>query len=274
MKILAIGCLHGKVPSALKTFCEKNKVEAVLCCGDLAEESEIRNFEFQNWGKIGEHVNKGLSYQSIVNAVIGKLKWKEMQNKAKERGMHVIKELAKLDMSVYWIHGNHDDSLGKKSLRKVKYSDRKTIKIGKLKILFWSNYTGASSKPHIAKKDNVSSIRWNQIAVLANKRRAEVFDAVRKTKPDVIVVHEPPYDTEFDLVVNEKSPMNGVHIGDAMMYEVIKDLKPKMVICAHMHEHWGTTKLDKTIVICTGYGHDGQAVLLDLPSLKAKKVQI
>ncbi len=274
MKILAIGCLHGKVPHGLKQFCEKNKVSAILCCGDLAEESEIRDFQFQNWGKIGAHIAKGLSYQSLVNKLLGKSRQKEMQNKARARGMHVMQELANVGIPVYRVSGNHDETLGKKSMKNVKYSNEKIIKFGKIKILGWSFYVGAASKPHLVKRGEVSKVRWDKIALKARKLREKTFQLVAVAKPDIILTHDPPYDTEFDLVDNPKSPMHGTHVGDAIMYEVIKDFRPKLVLCSHMHEHWGKTKLDKTTVVCTGYGHDGKAAVVDLPSLRIKLVEV
>ena len=137
MKILAIGCLHGKVPLGLKTFCKKNAVEAIFVCGDLAEESEIRDFQFQNWEKIGEGVNKGLDYKKIVGEILGNIKYQKMEKKGKERGLHVIVELSKLNIPVYWVPGNHDDGLGKKSMKKVKFSNRIHVrKLIQLHLLF------------------------------------------------------------------------------------------------------------------------------------------
>lgn len=52
---------------------------------------------------------------------------------------------------------------------------------------------------------------------------------------DILIVHGPPYGV-LDIVVNEK------HVGCRDLLKTIQQVKPKLVICGHVHESFGTLK--------------------------------
>ena len=62
MKILCIGCLHGKFPSKAYAVAKKEDIRLILCPGDLADGGYMRNLEFKYWHKLHE----GLSLENLV----------------------------------------------------------------------------------------------------------------------------------------------------------------------------------------------------------------
>ncbi len=69
---------------------------------------------------------------------------------------------------------------------------------------------------------------------------------------DILVCHQPPYGV-LDLVSNPAVPKswNGKHAGSKPILNYIKKYQPRYVICGHIHEAKGKTKIGKTTVINT-----------------------
>ncbi len=63
-----------------------------------------------------------------------------------------------------------------------------------------------------------------------------------KGKFDIAVFHSPPYGL-FDVV------RGGVNVGSKSILNWIKENKPRVAICAHIHEHQGVAKLGDTIIL-------------------------
>ncbi len=81
---------------------------------------------------------------------------------------------------------------------------------------------------------------------------------------DLLVSHPPPFDTEAD-----KLP-NGLHVGSKALREWIQAKKPRLVVCAHIHETEGIEALGETTVVKLAPLMQNKAALVDLESWEAK----
>lgn len=73
----------------------------------------------------------------------------------------------------------------------------------------------------------------------------------------VLVSHIPPYGTQDKIFI-------GKHGGDKDLLEFVKKHKPRLVLCGHIHENPGYTKLDETIVVNCSLGKRGEGALIDI----------
>lgn len=106
----------------------------------------------------------------------------------------------------------------------------------------------------------------------------ELYEGLVFTKPDIVVMHNPPYgmcDTMF----------NGEHVGSKAATRYISDASPKLVLCGHIHEagpfgnnpegergvcvHTHPSNGKKTVVV--NPGNLGRFELVDFPSLKTAR---
>jgi len=75
-----------------------------------------------------------------------------------------------------------------------------------------------------------------------NATLSEKYKAV-DTDTDVVITHGPPYGVA-DKVISALHP----HVGSAQCDMMIRDIKPKHVICGHIHEGFGHYELGETEV--------------------------
>ncbi len=66
---------------------------------------------------------------------------------------------------------------------------------------------------------------------------------------DVLVSHEPPYG------VLDRA-WNGQHIGSRAVRELVERLKPRVVVCGHVHESPGIERVGETVVVNCTMGND------------------
>lgn len=71
-----------------------------------------------------------------------------------------------------------------------------------------------------------------------------VKDMILKSgkKIDIISTHQPPYG--YGDMLPE-----GRRVGSKFILELIEQLKPKLVVCGHIHEGYGTYELGQTIIV-------------------------
>ena len=280
MKLLCLGCLHGRVPAGLKRFAKKNKVEAILACGDYANADKTREKVFKNWGK---------NWWEVV----GPEKAKSILKEQHKSGINVLRKFNSLGIPVYLIFGNNDfyrdylnpgrktefdlkvNEVGdfedaiKKSFKRIKVIHLKSILLGGLKVSGYNNYRGYGIK-----KDLHEEVPEDKKKIMDSIRKRIKIDFKKISNSDIIIAHEPPFGVRLDLIKNKSSPINGKHIRDDVLAKFARKSRWKMILCAHMHEHWGMDKIGKTKIVACGYGRKGQAVLVELPSLKVKLVKL
>jgi len=73
----------------------------------------------------------------------------------------------------------------------------------------------------------------------------------------IAVFHPPPYGL-FDWVGD------GISVGSKAIRNWIEKTKPKLVFCAHIHEHQGVAKVGETMVVKIGTAMQGNAVIVDV----------
>ena len=73
----------------------------------------------------------------------------------------------------------------------------------------------------------------------------------------VIVSHVPPYGTKDKVFL-------GMHGGSKDLRELVDELKPRLVLCGHIHEDPGFTKTGETIVVNCSMGKRGEGSLIDI----------
>lgn len=74
---------------------------------------------------------------------------------------------------------------------------------------------------------------------------------------DVLVSHVPPYGSQDTVFL-------GRHAGDKEIYGIIQTYTPRLVLCGHIHEDPGVTKLKETVVVNCSIGKKGSGALIQL----------
>lgn len=80
---------------------------------------------------------------------------------------------------------------------------------------------------------------------------------------DVLVVHEPPYGTLDDVG-------GGRHIGNRAVNQAIEALKPRVVLCGHVHESPGVVRMGETLVVNCTMGGGGKGALVEIQGKEAQ----
>jgi hypothetical protein len=73
----------------------------------------------------------------------------------------------------------------------------------------------------------------------------------------ILVSHDPPKDTKLDAT------FRGEHVGSYSVREFVKRVKPKLVLCGHIHEAVGVDKIGDAMVVNPGPVRQGQCALID-----------
>jgi Icc-related predicted phosphoesterase len=83
----------------------------------------------------------------------------------------------------------------------------------------------------------------------------------------VLISHEPPYGTQDKVFL-------GMHGGNKALRDIIDKYKPRLVLCGHIHEDPGITKIGKTTVINCSMGKRGEGALIDInDDISAKMIE-
>ena len=73
----------------------------------------------------------------------------------------------------------------------------------------------------------------------------------------ILVTHVPPYDSKDKVFI-------GMHGGSKELRELVDKYQPRLVLCGHIHEDPGFTKIGNTMVINCSMGKKGEGALIDL----------
>lgn len=273
MKILAIGCMHGKFPKKLENRLQKENFDLIVGVGDYADTSKFRELEFKYWKKLGS--------KKDFAEVVGKRKYLGILKKQSKSQEIILKKLKKYNKPIIIIYGNSD--FLKKNAKKYDLegieSQCKSLKIKLFKtnikkvegfvLAGFSGYRVASTKGFVSlnKKDKKRVKNFNE---KWKKRLEKLANKLKKYENVIFIGHDVPYGY-FDLIKYKKSPLRGKRIGDKYFTNFIKKHQPDIFICSHMHEYQGIKKLGKTSIITTGAGQDGKAAIIDcVPGKKVK----
>lgn len=275
MRILAVGCFHGNIPKNLKRFCKKNKVDVIVFAGDFGDSKYERKLEFKNDKEIIERILQGESWGEIAEDIIeDKKKYDEMVKKDFEIGRKTIEKAKRLDIKFYFVHGNHDYEYFN-LFRRTKnfiFIHRKRVRIDGLTLAGYGGYRGTTGKYYLwgwkASKEFEKLVKKSRETM--RKRLKKLFSK----KVDILLTHDPPYNTKIDYLFKPGEMVHKKHIGDDIIREFVLKYKPKLHICAHIHENRGMERLGKTIVLNPGFGQKGEAAIVDLPEMNVRFVKL
>jgi len=89
---------------------------------------------------------------------------------------------------------------------------------------------------------------------LNNKRFLKLSELLKKYKNSVLLSHAPPFG-HVDKI------HSGKHVGSKILLKAIRRYQPKLVLCGHIHEARGQSKIGKTKVI--NLGSEGDFTILE-----------
>ena len=216
MKILALGDPHGKLPKNLDSIIKSNKIEIIVCIGEVFPIKKKKH---------------------------------NMGNADLKKGEKILEKLCSYKIPMIFFKGNmflsgefakYFRGLIKKY--KSKYSNLKYKRLGKLSIkginfiLFDMIY----------EKHSHSFLSRYFTDEIKNKKRLERLNKLLKENKNAILLsHAPPY-RYLDKIYS------GKHIGSKFLLKAIKKNSPKLVLCGHIHEAKGKTKIRKTEIYNLG----------------------
>jgi Icc-related predicted phosphoesterase len=89
----------------------------------------------------------------------------------------------------------------------------------------------------------------NQFKIIEEKKLLE--------KTSVLVSHVPPYGAQDKIFL-------GMHGGNKELRELVDKYKPRLVLCGHIHEDPGITKIGVTTVVNCSMGKRGEGSLIEI----------
>jgi Icc-related predicted phosphoesterase len=88
----------------------------------------------------------------------------------------------------------------------------------------------------------------------------QIEEMIAGFSADIAVFHDTPYGF-FDWV-------GGNSVGSMAIRRWIENMKPKLVFCAHIHEHKGVAKFNDTIIVKVPPAYKKEGVLVEFESLE------
>lgn len=283
IKILCIGCFHGKIPKNLKHFVKKNKIDLILAHGDFPDFTIFRDIQFKYWNEL----HAGMSFEDFL----GKKKLERMEKFGINQGKKILRFLNSLGIPVIITHGNHDitDKYPWQSRRHIKRGDpfteiskdslESTIK--NLKNITLIDYSSRKFRNFFIygvgckvltpqePEDPLTYLYWKKLRKRELKKLQEFFTKER-SKTTIVLTHDPPYGTKLDKITWRKSPRYGDHLGTDQIKNFVRKYQPLLWICGNIHEGRGIMKIGKTFVMNTGYARIGQAGYAELENGKIR----
>ncbi|MFH1327156.1 MAG: metallophosphoesterase [archaeon] len=232
MKVLVIGDPHGKLPTGLDNLVKKNKIELIICLGDVPYTPE-KPWEKERWTdkvmrksikSYGFLVNKLCSHKIPVFTLRGNMFWGK---EGKYNYNKITKKIFKKHKNLYY-----------KKTGRLKYK-------GNNFVFFDMIFEPSSSRT----KRKYSKKRLES----GRKRGIRLNKILKQTKDAILISHIPPKGY-LDKTGGKHIPKEwkGRHAGSPLLLKAIKKHKPKYVLCGHIHEGKGKVKIGKTQVINAG----------------------
>jgi Icc-related predicted phosphoesterase len=237
MKVLALGDPHGELPKDLDKIVDTNKIELIICTGDIPATPK----------------NPG-----------DPKSWVGFRRRANESFRNIVKKLCLYGLPVIMLKGNtYRSEVGEKIAKSIfdKYDNLIHKLIGKVDIngkvfvLFDVIY-----EEHSAPRRN----SFTEKLIASNKKLEGKLDKLLGDNPGaVLVCHNPPYGylDELDSPCMPEE-LKGKHVGSKILLRAIKKHQPKLVLCGHIHEAKGKVKIGKSEVV--NLGHRGDYEIFDL----------
>jgi len=279
MRILVVGDLHGQIP---KIYFKK--FDAIICIGDICLDTDIKKYLLKSLKEFLKNYKNKKNWWDIV----GKKTAKRYIDKSLKSGRAILERLNSYNVPVYIIPGNWDYAekdeewsyLNKNYYHDVMIKGLKNIKDVHSKIFRIKEYNiigyGIVNGPELLKYrhyNNISKEQYKKNTINYKKLIKKYNRLFKRAKhPIIFLSHNIPFNTKLDKIVNKGNPMNGLHYGSNLARDVILKHKPLICIGGHMHEHYGTCKIGRTIVLNAGFGGE-KNTLIELENGKIKSIK-
>jgi uncharacterized protein len=220
MNILALGDPHGKLPKNIDKIVKKNKVDVIVCVGDFAFTPDKPWLE-ESW--------KGVSHSFV-----------------KKTYKDVVDKICSFNLPVLALRGNmfisrkrrrEADKILRRHENLINKFIGKTI-LNKQSFIFFDiiyEQNSRISKKRLSKRENLT---------LKSKER-RLNKLLKENPGSILITHNPPYG-------HVDAAYNGKHVGSKIILRAIKKHQPKIVLCGHIHEAKGESKIGKTKVYNLG----------------------
>ena len=257
MKLLVIGDLHGQTPQVhFKEF------DAIILPGDICRDGG-REYIWKALEWNAKHPKKKRQWYYYC----GKKKARKIVLENVTVGREILRTLSKYKKPIFIIPGNWDQKTTEKKMQEssLNKKDLYSKLIGKFKNVHdcfrkkydSKNFTiignGVMSAPE-RKGQPYGYEYWRQ------PLEHHFKNAKRKKQPIIYLNHDVPF-LCMDQITNKKSPAYGRHYGSKVARDLILEYKPILCIGGHIHEHYGTKKIGKTIVLNAGFGGDKNTLI-------------
>lgn len=265
MKILAVGDPHGS--SDVFKIPVDEDIDAVFITGDLGKTDLVRKYYFKYI--IGE---KRPTYKDMLTNE----QLLELYEEMIDSSVKIVEYFAS-KKPTFFLYGNiyqvKTDFMKEELKRtgiKIKLFEER---VKGLKNLHYIGYkTSAIKGMKIAGIEYFQSMEWNtefgedteRNAAIAEKEEPPADRFIESLgKVDILLTHLPPKGI-LDEVSSEFVPKAwfGKHAGSTKILEYIKNKKPKIVLCGHIHEQKGMKKIGKTTVY--NLGHSGEYRIIEI----------
>jgi hypothetical protein len=94
----------------------------------------------------------------------------------------------------------------------------------------------------------------NTMRFLSNSRQA--IDKLLGRK-SILVSHVPPHGSQDRVFF-------GIHAGSKELKAIVEKYHPRLVLCGHIHENPGYTKVDETVVVNCSLAKHGEGALIEI----------
>ena len=131
----------------------------------------------------------------------------------------ILKEFNSWQKPVLLLHGNHeaaeDVAAGCKKYPNLTFTHAAEHVIGNVRILTWGGGGFSQYDKALAEQSKI----WQR--------------SKHMKLPTIFITHAPPYKTKLDLMPGNR------HVGNKTIKETIKQLKPTIMTCGHIHDAEG-----------------------------------
>jgi Icc-related predicted phosphoesterase len=288
MKILAIGDFQAKFPAKLERKLRKENFDIIAGVGDYTGVDDWRPYIMYLF-----KANRNNEKIKSAEEFFGKKQMKILDKKDEKSMQMVLKKIESFGKPVIFIMGNGDDrwynypfSKGTlityelkitkphkqflKSLRNFININYKKKKVRGINWIGFGGYMDISA--YVKEKEFIRNKKVTERRIKRIKEQRKLMFNMLKgidSKKTIFVLHYPPKGI-FDIIKDRANPRNGTSVGIEFFADAIKDKKPLLVLCGHMHEYQGMKKLYGIPVVNPGDAGMGKAAIIDVDENKRK----
>ena len=291
LRILSLSDLHGKMP--LIRF-SKHKFDCIVLVGDIFGDLQ-REYINKYIERKTELLKKGETKKSEKLKIfdfISKNELKKLEIKNIELGEKILKYINSFEKHIFLVMGNHDNpkvldgmpnyfNSYEKSLEDLipKYKNiylvqNKIVEFKKVNFCGIGSVSAPEPLEFLEREnfENLEDFMKYNFRVKCNRNILKIMRKIfsKSKKPYVLISHNSPYNTKLDLVSKKNSYADGKHYGSVICNFLIEKFSPILCFSGHIHEGFGTLKMNKTT--CFNVGFNPKINILVNIDIKKKKI--